>query len=1168
MHPVEKYFKDIGEIRSTGGGVPETSYYHALETLLNEIGKKLKPNVRCVSQLADTGAGSPDFGLYSADQFQKFKGDSPLPGQNPERGVIEVKPIGDDAWRAAKGEQVTRYWGKYGQILVTNFRDFLFIGNDEKGNPKKLDSFSIADSENVFWAAVNSPRKTANEIGDRLIDYLKRVMLQSSYLSSPEDVAWFLASYAREARERIGHHGNLSGLKVLRNALEDALGMKFRGEDGENFFRATLIQTLFYGIFSFWVIWAKDNSRSKNGRFNWHDTAWNLHVPMIAVLFQQLAQRNKLKPLGIDQVLDWTEMVLNRVLIDEFFEKFEDEHAVLYFYEPFLKAYDPKLRKDLGVWYTPPEIVKYQVERVDTVLREELNIEDGLADDNVYILDPCCGTGAYLLEVIKKIYETLKNQNGDATTALKLKKAALNRVFGFEILPAPFVVSHLQLGLLLKNLGVPLLEDADERISIFLTNALTGWEPPKSPKDQFPFPELQYEREQADKIKRDVPIIVILGNPPYNAFAGTSPAEEQGLVEPYKKNLTKPVEDGGWGIKKFNLDDLYVRFFRIAERRIDKSGKGVVSYISNFSYLDDSSFVVMRQNLLNDFNMLWFDCMNGDSRETGKLTPEGDPDPSVFSTKKNSVGIKVGTAISTIVRKSGKKTKPQVHFRHFWGVNKKDDLLKSLKSKNIDKDYQTAKPDRSNRYSFRPSKVSRDYISWPSLLELSKTRPFNGLMEKRRGALIDIDKNSLSRRMEIYFDSKIDWDAYKLLNSGLTNNAASFNAEKMRKKAISEFDFKATNIKRYFVRPFDKRYCYYSELSGLWNRNRPSFVEQLDDSRGFLVSRPKAVAIPEGVPFFYSNGYADDDSFRGHGRCYPFRLLTQIKNKRKDKKTADLMPEYGPEKKEIANLSASGLSYLKSLGIENHKMTLEYSSNVWLHSLAIGYSPAYLSENADGIRQDWPRIPLPNSKKALLKSAGLGRQVSALLDIDNKVSGVSSGKIHLELNMIGKVSKANDGNLSIDEEDLDMTAGWGHAGKNNVTMPGKGKIVNRQYTKKELQAIKIYAKEIGSSLDDILSLVGNNTNDVYLNDNVYWKNIPSNVWNYYIGGYQVIKKWLSYREKPLLGRSMTLEEVEYVKEMAHRLAAIILFQPSLNQNYSEIKSNIYSWPVKKDIYST
>ncbi len=308
------------------------------------------------------------------------------------------------------------------------------------------------------------------------------------------------------------------------------------------------------------------------------------------------------------------------------------------------------------------------VARVDTVLREELEIEDGLADPRVYVLDPCCGTGTYLIEVLKCIAETIAEKGEHALGGYDVKKAAIERVFGFEILPAPFVVAHLQLGLLLQQLGSPFSNEKNERAGVYLTNSLTGWEPPDPAKEKIiqlrlaGIPELMEERDAAERIKRNVPILVILGNPPYNAFAGVSPKEEKELVEPYKEGLISE-----WGIKKFNLDDLYVRFFRLAERRIaEQTGKGIVCYISNYSYLDDPSFVVMRQRFLTEFDTLWFDCMNGDSRETGKLTPEGKPDPSVFSTKYNREGIQVGTTIGLVVRKAKRSKQTVVHFRQFW----------------------------------------------------------------------------------------------------------------------------------------------------------------------------------------------------------------------------------------------------------------------------------------------------------------------------------------------------------------------------------------------------------------------------------------------------------------------------------------------------------------------
>ena len=262
-----------------------------------------------------------------------------------------------------------------------------------------------------------------------------------------------------------------------------------------------------------------------------------------------------------------------------FFNRFNEGEAVPYFYEPFLQAFDPALRKQLGVWYTPTEVVRYMVARVDRALRDDLGIAEGLAADNVYVLDPCCGTGAYLGETLRRIALNLQGQGLGALTGARVKQAALERVFGFEIMPAPFVVAHLQVGLTMQELDAPLADDADERAGVFLTNALTGWEP--TVQKPLPFPELEEERDRAERVKQEKPILVILGNPPYNGFAGMAVDEERELSQAYRttRRVRRPEGQG--------LNDLYVRFFRMAERRIvEKTGQGVVCFISNYSWLD------------------------------------------------------------------------------------------------------------------------------------------------------------------------------------------------------------------------------------------------------------------------------------------------------------------------------------------------------------------------------------------------------------------------------------------------------------------------------------------------------------------------------------------------------------------------------------------------------
>jgi len=408
MHPLETYLTELRDIRASGQAVKETSYYGPLANLLNDIGKTLKTKVRCIITIKNRGAGLPAGGLFTPDQFQKASEAEPLPRRLPSRGVIEIKGTKDDAWPVAGGEQVSHYWGKYRQVLVTNYRDFVLVGQDAEGKPTKLEPYRLADSEATFWAAVANPRKLAEIHTERFIEYLKRVLLHAATLDNPKDVAWFLASYARDAKARI-EGANVPPLTAVRTALQQALGLTFEDRKGDHFFRSTLVQTLFYGLFSAWVLWSKQHlPTDRKARFDWQTTARYLRVPVLRKLFHEVADPGQLEALNLNEVLDWTQSALNRVDRASFFQKFQEDHAVQYFYEPFLQAYDPELRKDLGVWYTPTEIVQYMVARVDTVLREDLNIPDGLADPRVYVLDPCCGTGAYLVEVLRHIGETLK----------------------------------------------------------------------------------------------------------------------------------------------------------------------------------------------------------------------------------------------------------------------------------------------------------------------------------------------------------------------------------------------------------------------------------------------------------------------------------------------------------------------------------------------------------------------------------------------------------------------------------------------------------------------------------------------------------------------------------------------------------------------------------------
>jgi hypothetical protein len=983
-----------------------------------------------------------------------------------------------------------------------------------------LETYRLARDEREFWQRAAQPKQFAGQQGESLEEFLKRVMLYQAPLATPRDLAWFLASYAREAKFRI-ETGDMPALAGIRAALEEALGLQFEGLRGDRFFRSTLIQTLFYGIFSAWVLWSKSHPPTDyQARFDWRMSAHYLRVPILRKLFHEVAEPGQLETMDLPEVLDWAGAALNRVDRASFFETFEEGHAVQYFYEPFLEAFDPELRKDLGVWYTPVEVVRYMVARVDFELRETLGVADGLADPNVYILDPCCGTGAYLVEVLRKIAETLRGKGGDALAGQDLKRAAMERVFGFEILPAPFVVAHLQLGLLLQSLGAPLADGKKERIGVFLTNALTGWETLRQP-GRLPFLELEEERDAADEVKRERPILVILGNPPYNSFAGIANMdEERGLSEAYRTTKTAPAPQGQ------GLNDLYVRFFRMAERRIVEGapGKGIVAFISNYSWLDGLSFTGMRERYLEVFDRIWIDCLNGDKYKTGKLTPEGEPDPSVFSTELNKEGIQVGTAISILVRTPAGRRGAQVRFRHLWGKEKRARLLEAS-ARSGRPQYERLAPAVAMGLPFAPVTVAADYLTWPLLPDLFPVS-FPGVKTSRDDLVVDIDRDELVKRMKRYFDANISHDEIGRSLPRAVGDSTRFSGRPIRDYLLKR-GLKPEYIVRFCYRPFDVRWLYWEPETKLLDEKRADYFPHVLDGVRWIG--------------------AAQQTRREYDSPYVSSYLCSL---HLIERGANLFPmllrQGGPldGRGNGPNISGRASQYLVRLGAA--------PADLFHHAIAACHAPAYASDNADALRRNWPRVPLPKTSAKLATSARLGQTIAALLDPECPVAGVSVSPLREEIRSIGIVSSVS-GSLRPDEGHLDVTAGWGHAGKSGVTMPAQGKAVERDYAPEEIAALGSCAAEF----------LGRTTFDVYLNPNAYWKNVPKRVWEYTIGGYQVIKKWLSYREKELLGRPLTIEEARYITDVARRIAAILLLAPELDANYEAVKRDSFPWQLDR-----
>ena len=1113
---VEAYFSDLGRVRASGGATGERSSYGPVANLLNAIGAALRPKVFCVGELADQGAGHPDFGLYAAKQVQRGR---PREGQVPERGVVEVKSSHEDVRAGAVREQVGRYWTRYRLVLVTNLREFVLVSEDGQGHEATLETFRLASNDAEFERRLQTPRTFARDVGTGFGEYLCRALSHRAALTEPKDLAWLLASYARDGLARVEAAGNAPSLQAVRSALEEALGVRFEGEKGVRFFHSTLVQTLFYGVFSAWVLWARadaacgDEPSSAGGygaaKFDWRTAVWHLRAPVLRALFQQLSDPGRLQPLGLVEVLDWTSAALDRVDQGTFFARFDEGEAVPYFYEPFLEAFDPNLRKQLGVWYTPTEVVRYMVARVDRALKDDLEIPDGLAAENVYVLDPCCGTGAYLAEVLRRIAANLDGRGLGALAGARVKQAATERVFGFEIMPAPFVVAHLQVGLTMQDLDAPLADDGAERAGIFLTNALTGWEPTEKEKQMLAFPEMAAERDRANQVKRDRPILVILGNPPYNGFAGMAVDEERELSDAYRtpKRVRRPEGQG--------LNDPYVRFFRMAERRIaEKTGRGVICFISNYSWLDRPSFPGMRERYLDVFDRVRIDCLNGDSRETGKVAPDGSPDPSIFSTEGDPVGIQVGTAIATMIRKPDHAPAEEIAFRHLWGRAKREDLTATAEVEPSAL-YGRIEPDVRLGLPFKRMAVSEDWFDWPALPDLLPVS-FPGVQTKRDPFLVDIDLERLRERIADYFNPDVSHEEIARRYSGAMKSSSGFvvrDARAVRNALLARGGPIDTGFVRHAYRPFDNRWLYWEPGHGLLGRPVPHYWPHVFDGNLWLSSAQHLRRGAEEPQTCFTKHLGSLHLIERTALMFPARLL--------DEEIGD-----DGDITRRANLSGPAQRYLERLGA-----TVE---DLFHHVLAILHGPGYRQANAGALSMEWPRIPFPgwpesnasSAAEALAASAARGRELARLLDSDTPVPGITQGLLRPEIAALAVPATIDDRNMS--GNDFAVTAGWGHYGSADAVMPGQGRVVERAYTTDERVA-----------LGDALTTLGEITFDIYLNARTFWRNVPAAVWTYKLGGYQVLKKWLSYRENSILDRPLLPEEVQHFTDTARRIGAIL-----------------------------
>jgi hypothetical protein len=435
-----------------------------------------------------------------------------------------------------------------------------------------------------------------------------------------------------------------------------------------------------------------------------------------------------------------------------------------------------------------------------------------------------------------------------------------------------------------------------------------------------------------------------------------------------------------------------------------------------------------------------------------------------------------------------------------------------------------------------PGIVADAYLKWPLLSDLMPTS-FSGVKTGRDDLVVDVDREKLLARIGKYFDGKVSDEEMRELAPVAFDTAGGFDAVSTRHYLLRRGLLPA-QFRRYCYRPFDVRWVYWEQDTKLLDRTRPEYYGQVqgDNSFIFTTGRTRKDVIQ---PAICTQLPMDLNCMDSGARGFPLFL------REKEDATTLLGRSSGPK----PNLSETGTAYLLRLGFNDLNSAAEC---LFHHILAVLHAQVYRTENAGALRHDWPRIPLPATREALEASAALGRQVAALLDVQQPVKGVTAGKVGPELKAIGLITHV-EGKQINDAEDLAVTAGWGNPGRGGITMPAGGKSVPRGFAPEELFALCGEPEPVEEN--DTITQLGGTTFDIYLNARVYWRNIPAAVWEYTLGGYQVIKKWLSYREHKILARPLRADEARYVTEMSRRIAAILLLHGELDENYARAASS-------------
>ncbi len=932
---LQQYIQNLNT-RFITGISREHSYRADLQNLLTA----LLPDVLVTNEPARTECGAPDYIITRKD----------IPV-----GYIEAKDIGVDLQSKTLKEQFDRYRASLNNLIFTDYLDFHFY---KDGNfVTKVTIAEIRGGKIV-------PIPTNFDTFTGLIKNFAATISQT--IKSPGKLAEMMAGRAKLMADVIESALNADDESKSNSALKGQM-QTFKNvlihDITNRAFADLYAQTIAYGMFA-----ARYHDPSLP-TFSRQEAATLIPKtnPFLRRLFQDIAGYD------LDERLVWIVDELVQIflaadvadIMRNFGTRTKQEDPVIHFYETFLAAYDPALRKARGVWYTPEPVVNFIVRAVDDILKTEFGLSQGLADTSktkvkvdyqgkkvekevhkVQILDPATGTGTFLAEVVKQIHKKFEGQKG--IWSRYVENDLIPRLYGFELLMASYAMAHLKLDLLLTETGFK--PTKDQRFRVYLTNSLE-----ESHLDAGTLFShwLSDEANEANAVKRDAPVMVVIGNPPYSVSSTNKSPWIEKLTADYKKDLNER------NIQP--LSDDYIKFIRFGQHFIDNNGEGILAYISNNSFLDGIIHRQMRKHLLESFDKVYILDLHGNSKKK-ETAPDGTLDQNVFD-------IMQGVSINIFIKTGRIQKDNSKIINHFDLYGKRELKYAYLRDNNFfevpwirlnaDKpDYFLVKKDFSDQSKYNEG------FNINQLFLTSST----GVKTHRDDFVIDYDRYDLEQRISYFFDPINENDHLRKKFALKDNRDWSMDAARKGNYYASEL------ILPIEYRPFDTRFIYYDQR--LIDFGREKIMQHFlnDENVGLVFSRQSTDEYWSNIQV--SKNMIDNRfhfSYKGVPQEVPLYLYSEIKTRKfidDTLRTPNLSTQ-------IVNQIAQKIALQFTNEKEQDPATFA-PIDILDYIYAVLHSPNYRETYKEFLKIDFPRVPYPKDATTFWKLVALGGQLRQL----------------------------------------------------------------------------------------------------------------------------------------------------------------------------------------------